>query len=517
MTPNPVRTAAAVASLLVAAGCSDLPTSARTPSLVPAPAAGAVVRGASRIPNAVRYRDAGAKPATGRSGSASLQALALLGRDGVTILEVTSGSVAEPGVARGEISKLQVKQFGPNGTLVETENSKPAAPFHTEELLGLPPGATIQAQANIRGIDRTRTDVVTVTAPVMRRPDLVVSNLLLPPAAVAGVPVIIAASVTESNGDVGARADCALEVDGIQVDLAPGIWVDAGDVVSCAFTYAFPEVPGVKQVVVRTRNASPADDDVSNDAVSGTVDVTVERHAAFSYHALAFNYEIATRDSMHTSIRMPSRPEYESWSRLSSSSRSQGADLYAAMARPVAFPLTQLSLTQRTNGAVVHQAVLDDLTSVSGPAGSACAGSDLEDGISFAICSTGASTDVRYLRRAGTVTYQSVFHSRAWYDDENGVPSYIPNSSTSDGGWTTGAPFLAIGPTFEFEVRVNDGGFVYIRDVAVPIPAATTETVVVPWACSETSAPPLTFTSCSESSRTTISRVGVRGGNAGQP
>src|SRR5215204_3169625 len=43
------------------------------------------------VPNARRYKESGLKPATGRSGSASLTGRALLGKDGATTIELSTG------------------------------------------------------------------------------------------------------------------------------------------------------------------------------------------------------------------------------------------------------------------------------------------------------------------------------------------------------------------------------------------------------------------------------------------
>src|SRR5207237_9404990 len=65
---------------------------------------------------------AGINPAKGRSGSATLQARALVGHDGTTLFEVTTGALDAAAVAPGNIDKLQLKLFGADGLEVMTEN-----------------------------------------------------------------------------------------------------------------------------------------------------------------------------------------------------------------------------------------------------------------------------------------------------------------------------------------------------------------------------------------------------------
>ena len=61
-----------------------------------------------------------------------------------------------------------------------------------------------------------------------------------------------------------------LIVDGVAVDRATGIWVDAGDVVSCAFLYAFTTT-GSHGVTVRVEGVAPGDWDTANNEASGTI------------------------------------------------------------------------------------------------------------------------------------------------------------------------------------------------------------------------------------------------------
>jgi len=56
-------------------------------------AAQRIARGPQFHPNTQKYSDAGAKPVTGRSGSASLEARALLASDGTADIEVSTGSL----------------------------------------------------------------------------------------------------------------------------------------------------------------------------------------------------------------------------------------------------------------------------------------------------------------------------------------------------------------------------------------------------------------------------------------
>ena len=508
-----LRAGVALSALVVGTACVDRAT-APSAALSASGAGSQNAAAAGRIPNTVRYSDRGAKPATGRSGSAALSALALLGRDGRTELEVVSSSIAAPGVPAGEISKLQVKQISHDGVLLSTVNSRPAASVVVEEIPGLAAGTIVQVQGNIRGIDRSRTDVVTVRTTVLRRPDLGVAGLLVPSAAVAGIPVVISATVSELNGQVGARGSCDLLVDGALVDAAPGIWVDAGDAVSCAFSYAFPEAPGTKQVTVRVSGVTPRDDDPTNNSASASVVVTVERHDAFDYYAYAFDYLVTSRDSSYALIRNSDGPIYESYSSRRWTSRGQGADFFGTMAREVAFPITQLDLSQGTGGSAIHSVSLANVASTYSSGVAQCAGGDLAAGYSYAVCSGAGATDLRYFRRAGAVTYLSTYYARDWYRDASGVFYYIANGSTTSDAGASGSSLVTYGADYGFDVRLDDRGWIYIKELSIPVPAPVRSTRVQPWQCTSWTSAGSMLTSCGELDEVTDMTTAVAQGVA---
>lgn len=217
--------------------------------------------------NAIKYRDNGAKPGTGKSGSAVVMARALLGSDGNTVVEASTGELdgaAFPGV----IAKVQMK----TGTEVSNYNDLAAGGYWSTTVASLPYRGTVQLQANVRDSDPERTDVVTVMTSVVKRPDLAARNLSVPTRVFPNTLVNVSALIEELNGDVGARANCVLRVNGMVVDDAAGIWVDAGDAVACAFQTSFAAT-GSHQVSVSAEGVVPGDWDSANNSVSGSVDV----------------------------------------------------------------------------------------------------------------------------------------------------------------------------------------------------------------------------------------------------
>ena len=223
-------------------------------------------------PNRQKYSDAGARPATGRSGSASLQARALLGKDGTVLVEASTGDV-NTSSGPGTIRKMQLKVLSPTGKPSSTQNfDGRGGGYWSTYLPQLSENTMIQLQANISGIDGNRTDVVTDTVQVKRRPDVAVDGIAAPARALAGFPVNVVATVSERNGDMGARADCMLQIDGQLADQARGIWIDAGHTVSCAFRTKVASV-GTHQVRVYLTGVSPTDYDTTDNAASTPIEI----------------------------------------------------------------------------------------------------------------------------------------------------------------------------------------------------------------------------------------------------
>jgi len=267
-----VRSLALLALVLGALACTDDYSTA--PRLTKAQLRRSVARGSRRptfFSNSVKYSDKGKKNARAFAGVASLEARALLGADSRTTLDVSTGSIEAPGP--GVMDKLQLKLYAANGALQTTTNYNGlASPQFQTVLLGRARGTRVQVLANVSGIQTSRTDIVTVNETVKLRPDLSVDRINVPARSRTSMPVNISALVTENNGDIGARADCVLAVDGVEVDRAHGIWVDAGRSVSCFFSPVFA-TPGTKQLTVSAVSVNPGDWSSANNTASGTIEI----------------------------------------------------------------------------------------------------------------------------------------------------------------------------------------------------------------------------------------------------
>ncbi|HEX5970828.1 MAG TPA: hypothetical protein VFY85_02815 [Gemmatimonadaceae bacterium] len=246
-------------------------------------AAQRALRGPNVHKNSVKYSDAGAKPVTGRSGSASLEARALLAGDGSVQIDATTGNL-EAGTTRGEIRKMQLKVLSPSGQATSTQNFNGNGSGRWSTTLSkLGTGSKLQLQATIGGVDGHRTDVVTLLVSVKRSPDVAVDGVAAPSRAIAGTPMNIVATVSERNGDVGARASCILSIDGQLNDQARGIWVAAGQTVSCAFQTQVASV-GSHKVTVYVTGVSPLDYNQNDNSATTSVEV-LSPEVAMGYSA----------------------------------------------------------------------------------------------------------------------------------------------------------------------------------------------------------------------------------------
>jgi hypothetical protein len=226
-----------------------------------------------RRSNSQRYAETGIKNAQGRSGAASLMGRILYAKDGTSLVELTTGNL-DAATAPGTISKVQLKGVGSDGTVNYGNYKEQESRGQWQlSLKDFRPGQNIQVLANVRDIDPTRTDVVTLNTTVARRPDVTVVSIDLPQQIQASpAPITFTANVRELNGHAGQTTDCVLYLNGVAVDKANSIWIAARDTVTCAFTRQFATV-GTHNVKVALENGKPYDDDTTNNTKAHTITV----------------------------------------------------------------------------------------------------------------------------------------------------------------------------------------------------------------------------------------------------
>ncbi len=460
------------------------------PQATSAGGSGAHAHGPALQPNANRYKDTGSKPATGRSGSATLAARALLGKDGTTDVELTTGTLDAPGAPPGNIAKVQLKVLNGTGDVVLTRNDNGlvGGGYVDERVPGLSRHAPLQVQTNIEGIDAHRTDVVTTPLTVELRPDLAASDLRAPARAWQGNTVLVGATIKELNGDVGARASCVLGVDGQEVDHADGIWVDAGGTVSCRFAYRFP-ASGVHAIAVRAANVVPGDWDTTNNTVTGSIGIVTPVPVEYSASAsdvrthdesAGWSWWNQTYWQQYWWYWWWGNGGYSTWTYASDSTydyrtdaRYQSAQFDTWFGRGVSFPLTKAVVTETSDGAPVSQ------TDFSGQPADFVSGTEScvqswNGSLAVYLCSdsTSGQTHVHAQRGAGDVTYHS-FNYYAWYESWTscwwGWWGWGGCSSGSYGGsWSSNydatssqGTFVPMGSSYAYGLSLTDGDLVY--------------------------------------------------------
>lgn len=449
-------------------------------------------------PGSLRYRES-APPSTGRAGSAVLTARALVGKGGETTVEVSTSTLDTAAPAHGNISRLQLKMVDDEGRLLDLQNHNGLNSGGRLQLLvgGLERGLTLQLQANIRGIDAQRTDVVTLRTPVRRRPDLKVQQLSAPESTSAGTPVMIAALVGEMNGDTGAEADCVLRVDGIEVDRAPGIWVDAASAVSCAFTHAFSSA-GTHTLSVEAADIVPGDDDPTNNQAAVSVQVVDWRR--FHHEATVASgtsRTVSRLDGWLTQSSGGSRKRSEWFNDYEHTSWQQTVQFRGELPTEVTFPLTLFSLTHSSGGEALPPSAFEALL----PEGSYPCVSAVHpaSGGNLTLCAHGGRTHFTYTRYGGEVTYFSYRYQATWITDtRTGTTTFSDWSINSGDTWSWGSEWWTEGTSYDFDVQVFDGPTRYRATASVTLQPYE-DRIQTPYTCQGYTAPNYATETCKSS------------------
>ncbi len=464
------RPLTAAALLLVLAGCTDTGLAPETQ----APEAAALKKdkdgGAAQQPGNARrgkYRDSSAPHATGRSGSATLAARAFLGSDGVTHLTITTGDLDNLGAAPGELAKVQVKAFTPDGEKLYTLNfQRPSAGGSVVlRLDGLSHGSRVQVQANVRGIDRNRTDVVTLTETVKRAPSLQ-TQISVPDRVRIGVPTVVTGIVSETGGEAGTWAACELWVNGSKVDQAESVWVDAGDAVTCAFTYTFDRV-GEQDVEVR----------VSGERAGGTPTVTTSSAlvdavspSETGFQATAEERSVVTSRLVEYDWANPNGSHKEYRDFASEGQNTQTLNVNGTFTRAAVFPLARVELQMESLGTVYQNDVFAMAAGAPDLGGRLCAAQPIPlEGSVFTLCSGGGSTTFSYTRFGGSVTYLSEGFSRTWDGPAQAWVQDVVWNDPRVGYDPYGAQIRVWGSEVTVRIRVTDANATFGVTPVIPL------------------------------------------------
>jgi len=478
--------AAALLALAATAACSDTPVAPAAPPASAAPRLAKSNGASALMPNAVKYHDGGAPHATGRSGSATLAGRAVVDAHGVTRLVITTGQLDSSTPAPGEIVKAQLKVYSADGKLlfVENHNQLTGGGVQTFLLEGLSHGARIEVQANVRGIDGRRTDVVTLTAAVVYAPQLRV-ELQLPGAASVGRPVVINGVVSEIGGETGTRADCVLYVDGNAVDRADDIWVDAGGVVTCAFTYTFTGA-GSHTVEVRV-NGGAASGQLGVIGGGDTGNLDVDAGGQTTWTASVEDRSLTTTSTIDYTWWKPDGSHKEYSNTEITTARSQSFNLGGTLGRAVTFPLAAMDLSIESAGVQWASEHWTALAATVDPAsGNVCATVQMADrGTLLFVCNGLGGGSFGYTRFAGNVTY----HSYGYANTFDGITGTPQNYSWNDSPYTYssgGDQVRALGSAVQMRLSFSDAGGTFSFAPLVALTPFSSVVSVVPRSCTLT-------------------------------
>jgi hypothetical protein len=339
-------------------------------------------------------------------------------------------------------------------------------------------GQPLEVQANVRGIDEHRTDVVTVRDAVRARPDLAVASVTAPQTVTRNMLVNIAAVLAELNGDAGARADCVLYADEVEVDRAEGIWVDAGDEVSCAFTHVFDTL-GTRTLRVAALSVTPGDWDEANNSATASIKV-VNPQRPYDYAEANFG----ETDFSETTFNRLSYDNFTYGSTYEltyirngwSESGFYRGQLFSGLSLPIDITAAISDGTRENRSAWRLTAPDYYYWGGSGYCGVASRydhSAARTQFLTFQTCPSGP-TVLYYQRYAGVVTYLSTGWVQSWY---------IMNGDTYTSYWTVNSSWGSdtgnerlTGSTISYDVSIATADLTFRRPLDVAVTPYTNRT-----------------------------------------
>jgi hypothetical protein len=433
-------------------------------------------------------------------------------KTGETDVEVTTGALDMPSAqAPGAITRVQIATIDGQGRRLTTKdysNLTTQAGYLNFVYSGLPRGQILKIDANVVGVDVSRTDVVSATPKVKLRPDLIVQGVSAPPQTLTGAPVVIAAIVAERNQDVGARATCALAIDGVEVDRTEGVWVDAGGLVTCAFTHVF-DTTGVKTLSVYATDVTPSDYDPDNNAAATSI--LIRKVEPFDYTFAdtlsiesRYGWRLQTSWTRENGLVVSGRDTEDDTLRYE---LQQYVGYYAEVSQPVDYPVSHFTATESTDGVVLRSVALDNFE--LGPQGCILQVVGADRNVYVNICSTrqtdgSGRTVVQYQSFAGEVTYFSRGYDLAWHRSEDGSVTTDSSYSWNDRATVsqTGSP-AQWGATYTIDVTVTSGMQVFHGPATMAL-MRDTASHGIPWFCLDTAGDWGTKRECGELTDLTV-------------
>jgi hypothetical protein len=302
-------------------------------------------------------------------------------------------------------------------------------------------------------------------------------------------------------------------VDGQAVDRADGIWVDAGDVVTCAFRYTFTSMGGhTVEVRVNGTGASAslqanAGDEVSVDVGSGA--------------RTAWTAAVEDRSSASTSVldytwSKPDGSHKEYSNTETTTTRTQTVNVQGTLDHAASFPLDAVDVSMVSSGIEWQAEHWTAVTAAADAEGQECANRQMpEQGAMFFLCNgTLGGATFGYTRFAGTVTYHSHGFSNT-FDGLTGTPN---NYSWNDGYLqsASGGQIRPFGGEVRLRLNVSEAGGGWLLSPTVALsPFSDAAVVAQPRTCTVTTPYWLDGGSLNSCTTVTTQDTGARGTAAG--
>ena len=482
-------------SAATTAACSDVASSIAQPNPSgPASSVASSGRQYTVRSNSEKYSDSGSEGWHGQSAEGQeVWSRALIDQTGNVTLEVATAAFESGVPTTGQIDRMEVRAGSDEHQVKLKFKNLPGNSGAVSLSLGhLTRNTPLEIKANVGDVSGKKTDEVDAETVVKFRPDLRVFALTVVPRVRVNQPFDVSATVSEIKGDVGARADCVLKADGVEVDRVTNMWVDAKGSVSCAFRAPGFQTSGAHTVTVTLAREGPADYDLSNNAATQTLQAGVD--------PIQLGYEVTVRQqvghskSVHSIFRTGSNGSRSSTELDVDSDHSEQLAIFTAWARqPVRPPagtrivggsaatLASVSFSEASGGVTVESLRAAGIRihlnygTVDGFGGGCFWTGQLTDGFTLSVC-TGwnaagvGDTFVQYQRFANRVLYISKNYSSS-YDPANGVT--VTNSYYLDAGTSLGGrPFVPYLASSAFSFYLDGGTFAFTASPSVLLTSA---------------------------------------------
>lgn len=393
------------------------------------------------IANSQKYRDK-APYTHATAGGVEIEVRALLRASGSTKVEISTGQLDDPASAKDIIEKVQLRITTAKGVKTRNYNNPETSGTFTVSVSGLARGDGIALHVHVRDAETNKMDVIQVTTPVRLSPDVAVTRIDAPAVVTAGQPVAVMATISEINGDTGARATCKLYVDGTRVDEAQNIWIDAGDTVNCAFSTTL--TAGTHTLRATASSVVPSDwDKANNEAQTEITARPPDTNPSPDTWTWSIYQETTARQ--HTTTWSDRPAGYEDYSERTE--RGERSVFNATLQRAVDFSDLLFKSVESTDGKFTADFTEHEF--VSGGSSPDCRSAGMRMWL-LSICSSNGQTTINFTRTAGRSTYLS-----RWWSQSGGT--WVQHSMEDED-----PPFgrsQPLGTTAELDITLSGSGW----------------------------------------------------------